>query len=195
MQLVLSNNRIIAHGENFLAMGGVVINTETGARYENATIAECNGCPSDIDKVGYEYHAGVFVPCAPYGVGEGNVGVYCDDCKTPRDSGFHSQYLRKMFHTTYTGTGSTTCGVECGFPPKFAIITGKTRTSGQSYYMGLLSASGGAVYKDGEFYAKLLSVTVTETGLSWTGSTEINALNYKAGANIVPYDYDVLIIG
>lgn len=89
MQLVLSNNRVIAYGENFLAMGGVVINTETGARYENATIAECNGCPSDIDKVGYEYHAGVFVPCAPFGVGNNN-GYFmevCESCATPRSSG------------------------------------------------------------------------------------------------------------
>lgn len=89
MQLVLSNNRIIAHGENFLSMGGVVINTVTGARYENATIAECNGCPSDIDKVGYEYHAGVFVPCAPFGVGNNN-GYFmevCESCATPRNSG------------------------------------------------------------------------------------------------------------
>ena len=89
MQLVLSKNRIIAHGENFLAMGGVVINTETGAKYENATIAECEGCPSDINKVGYEYHAGVFVPCAPYGVGNNN-GYFmevCETCATPRSSG------------------------------------------------------------------------------------------------------------
>lgn len=89
MQLVLSNNRIIAHGENFLAMGGVVINTETGAKYENATIAECEGCPSDIDEVGYEYHAGVFVPCAPFGTGNNN-GYFmevCTDCATPRNSG------------------------------------------------------------------------------------------------------------
>lgn len=89
MQLVLSNNRIIAHGENFLAMGGVVINTVTGAKYENATVAECDGCPSDIDKVGYEYHGGVFVPCAPYGVGNNN-GYFmevCETCATPRSSG------------------------------------------------------------------------------------------------------------
>lgn len=89
MQLVLSNNRVIAHGENFLAMGGVVINTETGARYENATVAECEGCPSDIDEVGYEYHAGVFVPCAPYGKGNNN-GYFmevCETCATPRSSG------------------------------------------------------------------------------------------------------------
>lgn len=89
MQLVLSNNRIIAHGENFLAMGGVVINTVTGAKYENSTIAECNGCPSDIDEVGYEYHAGAFVPCAPFGKGDNN-GCFmevCTTCATPRSSG------------------------------------------------------------------------------------------------------------
>lgn len=89
MQLVLSNNRIIAHGENFLAMGGVVINTETGAKYENATVAECDGCPSDIDTVGYEYHGGIFVPCAPFGTGNNN-GYFmevCETCATPRNSG------------------------------------------------------------------------------------------------------------
>lgn len=89
MQIVLCNNRIIAHGENFLAMGGVVINTETGAKFENATVAECEGCPSDIDSVGYEYHAGEFVPCAPYGKGNNN-GYFmevCETCATPRSSG------------------------------------------------------------------------------------------------------------
>jgi hypothetical protein len=89
MQLVLSNNRVIAHGENFLSVGGVVINTETGARFENATVAECNGCPSDIDKVGYEYHAGEFVPCAPFSKGNNN-GYFmevCENCAVPRSSG------------------------------------------------------------------------------------------------------------
>ena len=88
MQLVLSNNRVLAHGENFLSMGGVVINTVTGVKYDNATIAECEGCPSDIDSVGYEYHAGQFIPCAPYGKGSGNLAVLCDrDCKSLKDSG------------------------------------------------------------------------------------------------------------
>lgn len=89
MQLVLSNNRVVAHGENFLAMGGVVINTETGAKFENATVAECDNCPSDINEVGYEYHAGVFKPCAPYGMGnqKGYVMEVCPDCATPRNSG------------------------------------------------------------------------------------------------------------
>lgn len=88
MQLVLCNNRVIAHGENFLAMGGTVINTVTGVKYENATITECDICPSDIDSVGYEYHAGEFKPCAPYGKGSGNLAVLCDkDCKAIKDSG------------------------------------------------------------------------------------------------------------
>ena len=90
MQLVLSNNRIIAHGENFLAMGGTVINTETGAKYDNATVTECEGnCPADIDSVGYEYHSGVFVPCAPYGKGNNNgyIMEVCNECATPRNSG------------------------------------------------------------------------------------------------------------
>ena len=89
MQIVLSNNRIIAHGENFLAMGGTVINAVTGARFENATIAECEGCPSDIDSVGYEYYAGTFVPCAPFGKADntGYIMEVCRDCATPRNSG------------------------------------------------------------------------------------------------------------
>ena len=89
MQLVLSNNRIVAHGENFISMGGTVINTVTGAKHENATIAECNSCPSDIDTVGYEYHAGTFVPCAPYGMGNNN-GYFmevCVGCAAPKNSG------------------------------------------------------------------------------------------------------------
>lgn len=89
MQLVLSNNRVIAHGENFIAMGSVVINTASGKKYENATVVECENCPSDINETGYEYHAGVFKPCAPYGMGNNN-GCFmevCADCATPRKSG------------------------------------------------------------------------------------------------------------
>lgn len=97
MQLVLSNNRVLAHGENFISMGGTVINTETNKVYQNATVAECDGCPSDIDTVGYEYHAGEFVPCAPYGKGKGNVMVACqEDCGTPKDSGIPSEFLQHV---------------------------------------------------------------------------------------------------
>ena len=89
MQLVLSGNRIVGHGENcFVCMGGTVVCTETGRVFQNATLAECEGCPSDIDVVGYEYHAGAFVPCAPYGIdnGEGFIMVACKECATPKRS-------------------------------------------------------------------------------------------------------------
>lgn len=99
MQLVVSGNRILAHGEDcFLAMGGTVICTESGRVFQNATVVTCEGCPSDLGKVGYEYHAGQFVPCAPYGVGDGNVAVLCaDSCKSIKDSGIlFSELLKKL---------------------------------------------------------------------------------------------------
>ena len=125
MQLVLSNNRIIAHGENFLSMGGVVINTETGIKYENATIAECNGdCPSDINEVGYEYHAGVFVPCAPFGVGDGNVAVLCNrDCKSIKDSLIPLGRLGQIVETTYKGNGNETVVLTFTAIPKIVFIS------------------------------------------------------------------------
>jgi len=87
MQIVLSGNRVVAHGTDcFLSMGGTVICEETGKAYQNATLAEVEAVPADIDTVGYEYHAGVFIPCAPYGEGAGALMVACEDCGTPKRS-------------------------------------------------------------------------------------------------------------
>lgn len=111
MQLVLSGYRVVAHGENFIAMGGTVVNTETNKTYQRATIVECDGCPSDIGEVGYEYHAGVFVPCAPYGKGKGNVAVLCDDgCKAVKDSGvpFVGLFTPRIIVSAPTGS-TVTC--------------------------------------------------------------------------------------
>lgn len=103
MQLVLKGNRVLAHGENFVAMGGTVVNTVTNKAYQNATIAECTSCPSDIDEVGYEYHAGTFVPCAPYGKGGGNIAVVCnEDCKSVKDSGVSSDNLSNVMSNGLT---------------------------------------------------------------------------------------------
>lgn len=124
MQLVLSGKNIIGHGEGFLAMGGTVINPDTGAVYQNATIVECENCPADLGKVGYEYHAGQFVPCGPFGEGDGTIAVWCNDCKAPRDSGLSMSEFRKIYQTTYQGTGYDNCSVTCGFKPKRIIITG-----------------------------------------------------------------------
>lgn len=130
MQLVLIGNRIVAHGANFLSMGGVVINTETGKSYENATVAECEGCPSDIDQRGYEYHAGTFVPCAPYGKGDGNLAVVCgEDCKAVKDSGIPLSFVkacRRAYSGTHTGNGknSATLSTELPVTPSLMIIGG-----------------------------------------------------------------------
>ena len=87
MQIVLIGNRVVAHGENcFLCMGGTVICEETGKAFSNATVAEVDAIPADLDTVGYEYRAGVFVPCAPYGVGAGALMVACEECGTPKRS-------------------------------------------------------------------------------------------------------------
>jgi hypothetical protein len=50
--------------------------------------------------VGYEYHAGQFIPCAPYGKGYGNIAVLCnDECKSIKDSGISIQDLYKLLAT------------------------------------------------------------------------------------------------
>ena len=157
MQLVLSNNRIIAHGENFLAMGGVVINTETGAKYDNATIAECEGCPSDINEVGYEYHAGEFVPCAPYGkTDKGNVLLACKECATPKRSDITTSdlVLLKNYPITTTADGLN------GFT---AMIF-----DGNKY---IATSSGG-------------TVQYSYDGITWNIAQDIGA-NSTAGAVIV----------
>lgn len=132
MQLVLSNNRIVAHGENFFALGGVVINIETGAKYDNATIAECEGgCPSDINEVGYEYRDGVFVPCAPFGKGDnnGNVMEVCTSCATPRNSGIPIKDIK----------WSTIARKEIKISDLDVIDTLKTKTATFSVEDGLLN--------------------------------------------------------
>ncbi len=107
MQIVLSGNRVMAHGDScFLSMGGTVICEETGKAYPNATIAEVDALPADIDSVGYEYHAGVFVPCAPYGRSDdGYIMVSCNECGTPRVS---SQLLNDLFYDAYKAINSGT---------------------------------------------------------------------------------------
>ena len=97
-QLVLSGNRVVAHGEDcFFSAGGAVICSDTGRIFENATVAniDCE-LPSNIDEVGYEYHAGEFVPCAPFGKGGGNIAVVCnEDCKSIKDSGINFKYFAR----------------------------------------------------------------------------------------------------
>lgn len=145
MQLVLKGNRVLAHGENFVAMGGTVVNTVTNKAYQNATIAECASCPSDIDEVGYEYHAGTFVPCAPYGKGGGNIAVVCnEDCKSIKDSGIPLDGFTRKAVTSYIGTAKSGSdypnSLTFDFEPQIVLITPTEHTfvSSSTDYWGFL---------------------------------------------------------
>lgn len=107
-QIVTIGNRVVAHGEDcFLSMGGTVICDETGKAYPNATVTEVDAIPADVDTVGYEYHAGQFIPCAPYGKGTGNLAVFCDgDCKSLKDSGLHMTDLLAPATAALFGLGA-----------------------------------------------------------------------------------------
>lgn len=206
MQLVLSGKRVITHGENFIAMGGTVINPDTGAVYQNATIAECDCCPADIDRVGYEYHAGEFVPCPPYGTGTGNIAVWCDDCKTPLDSGMSMSDFRKIYHTTYTGTGSSTCGVTCGFRPKRIIITGwnEWTSSAEGFWVCVIDTDtvmgygyGLTIDKNGNA-SGMVKCTATDTGATWTATattTTSNAAAMNVSSSGQTYNYSITVFG
>lgn len=108
-QLVVSGNRILAHGTNcFYSMGGTVVCPDTQKVYQNATVVICDALPSDIDVVGYEYHSGEFVPCAPFGKGTGSVALYCDEnCKVPKDSGLSLSEFALLEVQTYEGSGQS----------------------------------------------------------------------------------------
>lgn len=176
MQLVLSGNRIIAHGENcFICMGGTVICKDTGRVFQNATVAECDGCPSDIDQVGYEYHAGEFVPCAPYGVGTGNFAVVCDDCKTIKDSGIRLSQIGKVAVVESYGGGSVTVD----FEPQFALFYQKDNVGGVDD-MGIATPNGGVKWKNG---------VVSKMNSSRDGNT----LTFYGGSRQVRYN--IVVVG
>lgn len=159
MQLVLSGNRVMAHGDSRLvSMGGTVIDTGTGKKYENATVVECDNCPSDIDSVGYEYHAGSFVPCAPFGKGDGTLAVLCSqDCKSIKDSGIPLSSIGRVVELTYDGNGKTyyssgdndryrssACSLTFDDVPKMLIITKSTKNSEDaSRNMAIITPYGG----------------------------------------------------
>lgn len=111
-QIVVSGNRVLAHGEDcFNTFGDGVFCSATGRIFEHATAVNVESIPSDIDSVGYEYHAGEFVPCAPFGEGDGNIAVLCNDaCKALKDSGVALSFLQSLKRVrtcTYTGTGNS----------------------------------------------------------------------------------------
>lgn len=166
IQLVVSGNRILAHGEDcFLAMGGTVVCTVTGRVFQNSTVVNHDGAiPCDIDKVGYEYHAGEFVPCAPFGVGTGNFLVACDDCKTIKDSGIRLSQIGKVAVVESLGGGSVTVD----FEPQFAVYYQKDNWGGVDSW-GIATPHGGVRVKDG--VVSPMDAERDGNTLSWEGSS------------------------
>lgn len=152
-QLVLSGNRVLAHGEDcfFSSIGGVVFCMDSGRYFTNATVANVTGeIPADIDSVGYEYHAGKFVPCAPFGKGGGNVAVLCpEDCKSIKDSGKSAANLGNVAVVEYIGTGTDEVTITTDFEPLFAVVylAESDFVSGSNYLktIGVITPNGGFI--------------------------------------------------
>ena len=182
MQLVLCNNRVLTYGENFISLGGIVINTATGRKYENATIAECDCVPNDIDSVGYEYHCGDFVPCAPFGKGTGNIAVLCDgDCKSIKDSGMSIADIKWTETITYTGYEQ----LQFSKLPKLVFISGKNSNS--DYYGGIVFVEAGhCINWTGSISSgtiKFGTITVNENTINVSANDNLNRnITYTATA-------------
>lgn len=117
-QLVLVRNRVVAFGDAcFYAMGGTVICTKTGRKFENATVAETETPPPcDLGQVGYEFIGGEFIPCEPYGkIDEGYLFTACNDCKTPKQTSIPTAAVKELVNTyatidvTYPSGSVCTC--------------------------------------------------------------------------------------
>lgn len=201
-QIVVIGNRVVAHGTDcFADIGGAVVCLTNGKVYAGASIVECSTeCPADIDTVGYEYHAGVFVKCAPFNKGDGTVAGWCDDCKAPIDTGFPSQFLGKVYCTTYPGNGSNIAGVTCGFRPKYAIITGKHYVNSFLYSAtAIVTENGGlsfCVATDSNAVGTSLTPTITDDGISWVCSTTTTGTSVPSSVmNVAGVEYSVIVVG
>ena len=209
MQLVTIGNWVVSHGGEYIYFGGDVLCTSNGTVYPKATIVECENCPADIGTVGYEYHAGEFIPCAPFGKGKGNIAVLCDEgCKAIKDSGISISDIRKIYNTSYQGVGSTSCSVSCGFRPKLIIVTGYCSYYPNTYllvmncetlttYDTLEYGFGHTIRNDGQSMG-MVKCTPNDIGATWeavgsTTNSKLAAMNESASG--MTYSYSVTVIG
>lgn len=166
-QLVVIGNRIVAHGEDcFADIGGAVICKTDGKAYAGASIVECStDCPEDIDEVGYEYHAGVFVPCAPYWKGDGT-GYFmeiCPDCATPRNSGIPIKDIN--WGKIASVSVNTGVGAEISFPitpellSQYSMLRYKIKT-GSVWGFGSLDKGEHTIISVGEFGVFVLNTNI-----------------------------------
>lgn len=173
LQIVTSGNRVLAHGEDcFVPFGdGSVICLTSGTTYYNATVADVEELPADIDAAGYEYHAGKFVPCAPYGVGNGNIAVLCpDSCKALKDSGIPLDGI--THHEIQTYPGSSKYGSKNPTVLTFNIVPtlvfihsdGKDVTT---FGLGIISGEWGAFFPRGGSDTEVLNVQTNGKTISF----------------------------
>lgn len=193
MQLVLIKNRVIAYGGEYIAMGNTVVDARSGKLFSGATIAECNSCPPDIGEVGYEYMAGVFTPCAPYGKGDGNLAVLCNrDCKSIKDSDIPLSQICRTVKTTYLGTGSQSetnpCNMTFDFPPVLVFMM--PRSSSVINYAGYLFGNAGFTFKRNGSDFDSLDAIIEGNTISWYGTTDASKC-----LNVEGLTYDVFAIG
>lgn len=213
-QLVLRGNRILAYGEDcFFCMGGSVICTKTGRVFDNATVTNVTGeIPANIDSAGYEYHAGEFVPCAPYGVGDGNIAVVCnEDCKSIKDSAVSLAYMLakpNVYTTNYNGVDVHTdsnsdalAQITLPFAPKIVFIMpqGYRGSAMQpTWYMGVLLGSMGVEipvdgYRADEkpWYSSVFSCDLTSNTITWGRKTSGGGEGLCGGS----FDYTLIALG
>ena len=197
-QLVLSGNRIIAHGEDcFLSMGGTVICTKSGRKFDNATVTNTTSAiPADIDEVGYEYRAGEFIPCAPFGRATGGtIPLLCDDCKTMKDSGVRGENLSSVMNNGLTLSFLPSIDLPETVGSSSDIVTGQGKIiilGSTSYQNNYLSKDGGETWETITLpftnsrvvaYDKTLDIFVV-VATSSTSSTGYNKAAYsKDGVN------------
>jgi hypothetical protein len=171
VQIVISGNRVLAHGTDFSVTGDAVECASTGRIYQNATIATVDSVPDDIDSVGYEYHAGRFVPCGPFGKGSGNVAILCnDDCKALKDSGIPIGRFAQSERVTYRPTAGGGVSLSFNISPDVVFIAAGNSTNcclGVIMYAGMYCIAT----SDAESPARFTG-TVNRNGntLSWNMS-------------------------
>lgn len=199
-QLVVSGKTILAYGEDcFSVMGDMVKCSETGNEYFNATVTTCEDFPPDIGKVGYEYHSGQFIPCAPFGEGMGDIAVFCDACNTMKKSGVPLVDIVEnlvnnahVYETSYIGTGTTGSSSAnrtkldkpLPFIPKVLLIA---RNDG--LYFGIIFDGYGISFYTTD--TKMYSITsdLSSENPSWYSSDKYGQLNIKSDS------YKVIAIG
>lgn len=199
-QLIVSGNRILAYGEDcFTTMGEMVKCSNTGNEYPNATVVTCEEFPADIGKVGYEYHAGQFVPCAPFGEGMGNIAVICDACNTMKNSGIPLTDIvtnlvnnAHVYETSYKGDGNsgssssnrTKLSKPLPFIPKALLVTSK-----DTKHFGIILHEYGISFDITNNKMYSITADLSTESPTWYSTDRFGQLNVNN------YTYRVIAIG